>query len=97
MRRSRALQQGGTGAVGRAGLQFFLYVFATVWLPQRGSPESKELDKAGTESDEEQMTGVRAGRESPRWAAATDWRGAVYSRSLGGAEAAPTPQVLADR
>src|SRR5688572_29605597 len=31
-------------------LQFLLFMLATVWLLQRGSPESKELDKAGTES-----------------------------------------------
>jgi fluoride ion exporter CrcB/FEX len=64
-------------------LQFFLYIFATVWLLQRGSPESKELDKAGVESDEDQMVGEHAKEESPRWAAATDWRGFLYSRSLG--------------
>ncbi|MEU7282880.1 DUF6766 family protein [Streptomyces sp. NPDC045431] len=64
-------------------LQFFLYIFATVWLLQRGSPESKELDKAGTESDEDQMVGEHARKDSPRWAAATDWRGFVFSRSLG--------------
>ncbi|MEV1082405.1 DUF6766 family protein [Streptomyces sp. NPDC050211] len=64
-------------------LQFFLYIFATVWLVQRGSPESKELDRAGTESDEGQMTGEHATDESPRWAAATDWRGVIFSRSLG--------------
>ncbi|MFD7436007.1 DUF6766 family protein [Streptomyces sp. NPDC059861] len=64
-------------------LQFFLYIFATVWLLQRGSPESKELDKAGTESDKDQMVGEHAKEDSPRWAAATDWRGVVYSRSLG--------------
>jgi hypothetical protein len=28
-------------------LQFSLYVVATVWFLQRGSPESKELDKPG--------------------------------------------------
>jgi hypothetical protein len=64
-------------------LQFFLYIFATVWLLQRGSPESKELDRAGTESDKDQMVGRHAEESSPRWAAATDWRGLVYSRSLG--------------
>ncbi|GAA3294824.1 DUF6766 family protein [Streptomyces cinereospinus] len=64
-------------------LQFFLYIFATVYLLQRGSPESKELGKAGTESDEDQMVGEHATGDSPRWAAATDWRAAVYSRSLG--------------
>jgi hypothetical protein len=64
-------------------LQFFLYIFATVWLLQRGSPESKELDRAGTESDEDQMVGRHVKEDSPRWAAAADWRGVVYSRSLG--------------
>ncbi|MET9881147.1 DUF6766 family protein [Actinacidiphila glaucinigra] len=64
-------------------LQFFLYIVATVWLLQRGSPESKELDKPGTESDRDQMVAEHAHRVSPRWAATTDWRGIVYSRSLG--------------
>jgi hypothetical protein len=64
-------------------LQFFLYIFVTVWLLQRGSPESKPLGKAGTEADKDQMVGKHAKEESPRWAAATDWRGFLYSRSLG--------------
>jgi hypothetical protein len=34
-------------------LQFALFALATVWLLQKGSPESKELDQAGTETDEE--------------------------------------------
>src|SRR5919107_4688994 len=49
-------------------LQFFLYVFATVWLVQRGSPESKELDKVGPESDADQRVGAFADDRSPRWA-----------------------------
>jgi hypothetical protein len=64
-------------------LQFFLYVFATVWLVQRGSPESKEPDQQGTESDEDQLVGPYARPDSPRWAVAGDWRTAVFSRSLG--------------
>jgi hypothetical protein len=64
-------------------LQFFLYIFGTVWLLQRGSPESKELHKAGPESDKDQMVGRHARADSPRWAARTDWRGLLYSRSLG--------------
>ncbi|MGW7262332.1 DUF6766 family protein [Streptomyces sp. NPDC054842] len=64
-------------------LQFSLYIFATVWLLQRGSPESKELGKAGTETDKEQMVGEHATKDSPRWAAHKDWRAAVFSRSLG--------------
>ncbi|MET7656109.1 DUF6766 family protein [Streptomyces sp. NPDC005486] len=63
-------------------LQFFLYIAATVWLLQRGSPESKELYKAGTESDEDQMVGEHAKDTSPKWAAAAGWRRAVYSHSL---------------
>jgi hypothetical protein len=48
-------------------LQFFLYIFATVWLLQRGSPESKNMDRAGPESDKDQLVGTQAGPESPRW------------------------------
>lgn len=41
-------------------LQFFLYVFAIVWLVQRGSPESKPADKIGPETDEEQKPGMHS-------------------------------------
>jgi hypothetical protein len=64
-------------------LQFLLYVLATVWLLQRGSPESKPLDKAGTESDKDQKVGPHATESSPRLAHDTGWRGGLYSRSLG--------------
>ncbi|CAL9406488.1 hypothetical protein SUDANB105_01561 [Streptomyces sp. enrichment culture] len=64
-------------------LQFFLYIFGTVWLLQRGSPESKELHKAGTESDRDQRVGEHARQDSPRWARDTGWRGLLFSRSLG--------------
>ncbi|GAA4989011.1 DUF6766 family protein [Kineococcus glutinatus] len=64
-------------------LQFFLYVFATVWLVQRGSPESKEPGKEGTESDEDQRVGEHARAGSPRWARSRGWRLALFSRSLG--------------
>ncbi|MDT9686588.1 DUF6766 family protein [Streptomyces sp. TRM76323] len=64
-------------------LQFFLYLFGTVWLLQRGSPESKEMHKAGTESDEDQRVGRHATPRSPRWAGAGGLRQALYSRSLG--------------
>ncbi len=64
-------------------LQFLLYVFATVWLVQRGSPESKELDRVGRGSDEEQKVGKHADENSPRWARAGGVRTAIYSRSLG--------------
>ncbi|MFG2998529.1 DUF6766 family protein [Streptomyces sp. NPDC048340] len=64
-------------------LQFFLYVFGTVYLVQRGSPESKEIHKAGTESEAEQRMGDHAGADSPRWAKTKDWRQTLYARSLG--------------
>ncbi len=64
-------------------LQFFLYIFGTVWLLQRGSPESKGMGEAGLESDEEQKAGRHAREDSPRWAAADGLRQSLYSRSLG--------------
>ena len=64
-------------------LQFFLYVFATVWLVQRGSAESKEPRLAGPESDADQLVGDSALEDSPAWVRAGGWRTAVYSRSLG--------------
>ena len=64
-------------------LQFFLYIFGTVWLLQRGSPESKSLDRAGPESDREQKVGPHATAASPGWARASGPRRALYSRSLG--------------
>ena len=46
-------------------LQFWLYLTATVWFLQQGSPESKELDKAGPESDKDQKIGQYAESDSP--------------------------------
>ncbi|MCZ4494848.1 MAG: hypothetical protein QOH30_3519 [Baekduia sp.] len=63
-------------------LQFSLYIFTTVWLVQRGSNESKELNRTGAESDEEQKVGAHATPDSPRWARAGDWRTRIYSNSL---------------
>ena len=63
-------------------LQFALFAMATVWLLQKGSPESKELEKAGTESDEEQKVGGWANEDSPRWAKGGGIRTAIYSNSL---------------
>jgi hypothetical protein len=64
-------------------LQFFLYIFVTVWLVQRGSPESKSPGKEGTESAQEQRIGEHADEKSPGWARFTGLRGAVFARSLG--------------
>jgi hypothetical protein len=63
-------------------LQFALFGLATVWLLQKGSSESKELDKAGTESDEEQKVGKYAEESSPYWAKVGGLRTAIYSNSL---------------
>jgi hypothetical protein len=63
-------------------LQFLLYIVATVWLVQRGSPESKPLDKVGTGSEEEQEIGRYARPESPRWARLGGWRTDLFSHSL---------------
>jgi uncharacterized protein DUF6766 len=63
-------------------LQFLLYILGTVWLVQRGSPESKELGKSGLESDEDQRVGPRATERSPRWARAGGWRTGLFSWSL---------------
>jgi hypothetical protein len=63
-------------------LQFTLFILATVYFVQRGSPESKELDRAGRESDEDQQVGEHANADSPRWARLGGWRTRVYSHSL---------------
>ena len=63
-------------------LQFLLFMLATVWLLQRGSPESKELGKAGRESEREQKIGKHADRRSPLWARTGGIRTAIYSNSL---------------
>jgi hypothetical protein len=63
-------------------LQFTLFIFGTIWLVQRGSPESKELDKAGTGSDADQMLGEHANQRSPMWARAGGLRTFIYSNSL---------------
>ncbi len=63
-------------------LQFFLFILATVWLVQRGSPESKKPGDEGVGSDESQLVGEHAQADSPRWARARDWRLWLYSNSL---------------
>ena len=65
-------------------LQFFLFIFATVWLIQLGSTESKPVGQEGKESDKEQKVGRYAEPGSPKWAKVGGWRTAVFSRSLGG-------------
>ncbi|MEV6631780.1 DUF6766 family protein [Actinoplanes sp. NPDC051470] len=64
-------------------LQFFLYVVLTVFLIQKGSPESKAPGQSGLESDKEQKIGAYAEEQSPRWARTGGWRTRLYSNSLG--------------
>jgi hypothetical protein len=64
-------------------LQFLLYILLTVWLIQRGSPESKKVDERGGEDEKKQKVGRHADPESPRWAKVGGWRTALYSNSLG--------------
>ena len=64
-------------------LQFFLYTILTVWLLQRGSPESKPLDKVGRETDKDQKIGAYADEHSPPWARVRGPRLWLFSNSLG--------------
>ena len=64
-------------------LQFFLLIVLSVWLVQRGSPESKAVDRVGRQTDQQQQMGHYATPESPQWARVGGWRTIWYSRSLG--------------
>ncbi|WP_458114217.1 hypothetical protein M1D88_09185 [Arthrobacter sp. R1-13] len=64
-------------------LQFLLYIMATIWLVQKGSPESKELDQTGPESDEDQLVGEHSNEKSPAWARINGWRQVLFANSLG--------------
>jgi hypothetical protein len=64
-------------------LQFFLYIVATTWLIQRGSPESKPPGEEGTETDEEQSVGAHAKADSPHLARVGGAQRWLYARSLG--------------
>jgi hypothetical protein len=63
-------------------LQFMLFMLATVWFIERGSPESKEPGEEGLESDKEQKVGEHAREDSPEWAKPRGIRTFVYSNSL---------------
>ncbi|MEV4702376.1 DUF6766 family protein [Actinoplanes sp. NPDC049316] len=64
-------------------LQFFLFIYLTVWLVQKGSPESKELNKVGRESEQDQKIGPYAEENSPKWARARGFQLFLFSNSLG--------------
>ena len=63
-------------------LQFFLFILATIWLIQVGSPESKQPGDGGVGTDEEQLVGAHAEAESPAWAKTRGVRLWLYSNSL---------------
>jgi hypothetical protein len=63
-------------------LQFMLFMLATVWLIERGSPESKKPGEEGTASDREQAVGEHARRDSPDWAKPRGVKTYIYSNSL---------------
>ena len=63
-------------------LQFTLFIFATIWLIQRGSNESKPPADAGVESDRRQLVGPHAQRNSPRWAKVGGLPRRLYENSL---------------
>jgi hypothetical protein len=61
-------------------LQFLLFILATMWLFERGSPESPP--EPGRDSDRQEKIGRYALKSSPKWAKVGGWRTAVYSYSL---------------
>ena len=64
-------------------LQFALFITATVWLVQAGSPESDPPGEQGPGTDAEERVGPHAPPDAPPAARAGGWRAAVYGRSLG--------------
>ncbi|MFK4836688.1 DUF6766 family protein [Microbacterium sp. ZW T2_14] len=63
-------------------LQFFLFIAATIWFVQRGSPESKKPGDEGPGTDKDQMVGEHAKPDSPSWARARGIRQTIFSNSL---------------
>jgi len=63
-------------------LQFLLFILATVWLVQRGSPESKKPGDEGVGSDEVELIGTYAKTDSPSWAKVRGVRLWLLSNSL---------------
>ena len=63
-------------------LQFTVFIGVTIWLVQKGSNESKQLEDAGRETDEQQKVGRHIKERSPRWAKAGGWKTRLYENSL---------------
>ncbi|MFL6064460.1 MAG: DUF6766 family protein, partial [Friedmanniella sp.] len=63
-------------------LQFFLFIVATIWLVQRGSPESKKPGDEGPGDDRDQKVGEFAEPDSPEWAKRGGLSRVIFSNSL---------------
>jgi hypothetical protein len=63
-------------------LQFTLFIFATVWLVQKGSNESKKLEDVGIESKQKQQLEGFAPENAPRWAKSRGAKRILYENSL---------------
>lgn len=63
-------------------LQFFLFIAATIWLVQRGSPESKKPGDEGPGTDQEQKVGEYAEDDSPEWAKRRGLPQVLFANSL---------------
>lgn len=63
-------------------LQFFLFIAATIWLVQRGSPESKKPGDEGPGTDQEQRVGEYAEDDSPEWAKRRGLPQVLFANSL---------------
>jgi hypothetical protein len=63
-------------------LQFSFFIFATIWLVQKGSAESKKPEDAGTGSDQGQKVKGFADEAAALWAKVKGFRLWIYSNSL---------------
>ena len=63
-------------------LQFSLFIGGTIWLVQKGSNESSELDQVGTEDDRTQLIGPFTPIGGPGVARRNDVRTRIYENSL---------------
>jgi preprotein translocase subunit SecG len=63
-------------------LQFSTFILATVWLVQKGSNESKNLEDQGQESEKKQRMKAFAEPRSPLWAKVGGVRTFLYANSL---------------
>jgi hypothetical protein len=79
-------------------LQFTLFILATVWFVQKGSPESKKLDEVGPGSDPYQPRGLRQWlyANSLLLVMATIWLGSWFAHSVTGWSAYNAEQLEHD-